>query len=236
MSQIDLASPVGELVAERPELSRVFEDLQIDYCCHGGISLSDACQQRQLDPQAVVTKLEAQVATVDDDRDWSTASLTELCDHIEATHHAYLRHELPRLDQVIKKVVNAHADRHPKLRDVLAVFQALQAEIFPHMMKEEQILFPAIRQLDAASHAVSLPFGTVRNPIRMMEQEHDVVGTALSQLHNLTRGYQVPADGCNTYRVMIDGLQNLELDLHQHIHKENNILFPRSRDREEALD
>lgn len=235
MSQIDLSSPVGEIVAQRPQLSRVFEKLQIDYCCHGGTSLRDACLQQQLDPRDVVTQLETQNVPSDENRDWSTAPLTELCDHIEATHHAYLRRELPRLDLLVTKVVNAHADRHPKLHTLRAVFQSLQAELFPHMMKEEQILFPAIRQLEAATQQVSLPFGTVQNPIRMMEHEHDVAGTALSQLHNLTSGYQVPEDACNSYRAMIDGLQDLEIDLHQHIHKENNILFPRSAVREEQL-
>jgi len=235
MSQFHLTSPVGEIVAERPELSRVFEDLQIDFCCHGAISLGDACQQRQLDPQEVVAKLEFQGVPAVENRDWSTASLTELCDHIEATHHAYLRQELPRLEQLIEKVVEAHADRHPKLRELRAAFLALQAELLPHMMKEEQILFPAIRQLEAASQPVSLPFGTVQNPIRMMEHEHDAAGTALCQLHNLTGGYQAPADACNAYRAMIDGLQSLEIDLHLHIHKENNILFPRSKVCEQAL-
>jgi regulator of cell morphogenesis and NO signaling len=235
MSQIDLSSSVGVIVTQHPELSRVFEDLQIDYCCHGGISLNDACQQRQLDPQKVVEKLETHGVAAKENRDWSTASLTDLCDHIEATHHAFLRQELPRLEKMIEKVADAHADRHPELRSVGVAFQALQAELMPHMMKEEQILFPAIRQLEAATQPVSLPFGTVQNPIRMMEHEHDIAGTVLSQLHDLTGGYQIPKDACNTYRAMIDGLENLALDLHEHIHKENNILFPRSKVCEEKL-
>lgn len=235
MSQNDLTRSVGQLVAERPALSRVFEELKIDYCCHGSNTLQEACELQDLDPNEVLTKLEPADGSTLESRDWQTAPLTELCDHIELTHHAYLRTELPRLEKLIAKVTDAHVDQHPELFKVQGVFQSLQAELVPHMMKEEQILFPAIRLLESSRQPVQLPFGTVRNPIRMMEHEHDVAGNALSQLRSLTSNYTLPEGVCNSYRAMLDGLRELELDLHQHIHKENNILFPRAAQREAAL-
>ena len=160
--------------------------------------------------------------------------MTELCDHIEQTHHAYLRTELPRLGQMIDKVVNAHGASHPKLHEVQRVFAALCAELEPHMFKEERILFPAIRQLEQSAATPSFPFGTVANPINVMEHEHDNAGAALSELRTLTADYVPPDDACNTYRAMLDGLRELETNMHQHVHKENNILFPRAIEHEGA--
>ena len=228
MSQITLNRSVGELVAECPARSQVFEELQIDYCCHGGVSLQEACQQQHLDPGEVLAKLAPQEDLAPDLRDWLTAPLRELCDYIEQTHHVYLRAVLPRLDSLVAKVAEVHGDRHAELHDVLRLFQGLQAELVPHMVKEERILFPAIRQLELASRPLKLPFGTIQNPIRMMEHEHDAVGKMLSQLRSLTNDFAAPEGACNTYRAMLDGLRELELDLHEHIHKENNILFPRA--------
>jgi regulator of cell morphogenesis and NO signaling len=105
----------------------------------------------------------------------------------------------------------------------------------PHMFKEEQVLFPAIRQLERSTGRPSFPFGTVANPIRMMEHEHDTAGYALSRIHTLTRDYEIPADACNTYRAMLAGLRQLELDMHVHVHKENSILFPRAIELEGSL-
>jgi len=228
MSQIILDRPVGELVAECPAWSRVFEELQIDYCCHGSVTLQEACQRQDLDPNEVLTKLAPPAAPAADRRDWLAAPLSELCDHIEQTHHAYLRTELPRLELLIAKVAEVHGEQHAELLGVKCVFRGLQAELMPHMMKEEQVLFPAIRQLEAASQPLKFPFGTVQNPIRMMEHEHDTAGNSLRQLRSLTNDYNAPEGACNTYRAMLDGLCALELDLHEHIHKENNILFPRA--------
>ncbi len=235
MPEIDLNLPVGTLVANDPSLVRLFEELRIDYCCHGSVSLAAACQERQLDPQQVLQRLNGAEGSSPDIRNWAVASLIELCDHIEQTHHAYLRKELPRLEQLAAKVAEVHGSRHPELHQVRVVFQQLQAELIPHMMKEEQILFPAIRQLEVASQPINLPFGSVQNPIQMMEHEHDVAGHALGKLHELTSGYRIPLDACNTYGALLQGLHALELDLHQHIHKENNILFPKAKTQEATL-
>ena len=237
MTQLDLNTTVGQWVANHPQTSRIFEAARIDYCCGGGKPLEQACWDRQLNPQDILAQLHEAVATTDSqpDQNWSQAGLTELCDHIEQTHHAYLRTELPRLTSLIAKLVNAHGDTHRELPEVQQVFAALRSELEPHMFKEEQVLFPAIRRLEQSETQPTFPFGTVANPIRMMEHEHDTAGNALDRIRELTCDYAVPADACNTYRAALDGLRALEGDMHLHVHKENSILFPRAVEREGAL-
>jgi len=231
MSVLDTSSPVGEWVTHHPRTARILEEWKIDYCCGGHKALADACESQGLDANLVASELNDVIAHHVDEtsHDWSKTPPGELCDHIEATHHAFLREELPRLTQLVEKVADVHGTSHPELTQLRAVFEELRAELEPHMMKEEQILFPAIRQLEQATSAPWFPFDTVANPIRMMEDEHDQAGDALTRIRELTSDFTPPDDACNTYRVMLDGLQNLEADLHQHIHKENNILFPMAR-------
>lgn len=232
---------VGELVREHVARSRVLERFGIDYCCGGRRSLEKACAASGASLDEVCGELEkCDASTPDlDTVDWSTAPLSELIDHIVASHHAYLREELPRLDGLIGRVVDAHGEQDPRLTDVRNVFWALVSELNPHMMKEEQILFPIIKQLesvDTTGEAVSqFHCGSVNNPITAMEHEHDVAGQALRQLRELTDGFAPPEGACNTYRAMLAGLAELETDLHLHIHKENNILFPRAVKLEASL-
>ena len=231
MLGLDTLTPVGKWVTEHPRTARVFEELKIDYCCGGGKPLAEVCKAKQLDAVAVVSRLSDMIATSVEVSQpaWSDISLTDLCDHIESTHHAFLKTELPRLTQVVEKVASVHGAKYPELLEVRNVFSELRAELEPHMFKEERILFPAIRQLEQSASHPQFPFGTVANPIRMMEHEHDMVGDALKRIRELTVDFEVPDHACNTWRVMLDGLQNLESDLHQHIHKENNILFPKAQ-------
>lgn len=221
---------VGRIVAEAPQLSRVFEELQIDYCCGGKRPLEDVCRERQIDVGQLVARLRQAeaAASVVPGETWLAAPLWELCEHIERTHHDYLRRELPRLDSIIAKVVDAHGANHPELAEVQAAFAELRAELEPHMMKEEGILFPSIRYLEANGKPMRFPFGSLTNPIRVMVGEHDHAGDALAQIRQLTSDYVPPTGACNTYRVMLEGLLTLERDMHQHVHKENNILFPRA--------
>jgi regulator of cell morphogenesis and NO signaling len=221
------APSVGELVAERPERSRVFEELGIDYCCGGNVSLAEACARRGLAVDAVRRRLaDADAGEVGDGgTDWRSAPLADLCGHVVSTHHAFLRRELPRLRDLLGKLTRVHGDRHPELRGVLAVYEPLAAELSDHMAKEEQILFPLITWIESGD-VPPTPF--VLQPIRVMEAEHDDAGRAISEMRRLTGGYAVPADGCNTYRAAMAGLTELEADMHAHVHKENNILFPRA--------
>lgn len=236
MSRPSLDATVGQCVADHPNTSRVFEALRIDYCCGGGKPLGQACAERQLDPQDVLEKLAQAVDEPNSapSRDWTAASLAELCDHIEQTHHEYLKHELPRLQQLIVKLVQAHGRNHPELAEVQRAFADLQGELAPHMFKEEHILFPAIRHLEQSETPPSFPFGAIANPIRMMELEHDHAGDALARMRSATADYAVPPDACNTYRAMLDGIARLERDMHEHVHKENHILFPRAIEREQT--
>lgn len=158
--------------------------------------------------------------------------LTELADHIEQTHHAYLRKELPRLEWMTEKVARVHGDKEPRLMKSREAFVALKAELEPHMMKEERILFPLIRQLEASADRSEFHCGSVADPIRQMEHEHNQAGDALAILNESTDGYTPPEWACNTYRAMLDSLAQLERDMHQHIHKENNVLFPKTLERE----
>lgn len=240
----DDAITIGQLVRECPRRARVFENLKIDYCCGGKLSLQEACQNRGLNVATVWQQLESEDARNRDGSEYINADampLTQLCDHIEQTHHAYLKAELPRLDQMTAKVAKVHGGEDPRLLQVRRSFEALRAELEPHMMKEEVILFPMIRKMEAhrdQNPDQSLPAshcGTIRNPIRQMLLEHDHAGDALNELAELTDQYTPPDWACNTYRAMLDALQTLQLNMHQHVHKENNVLFIKAVELEEQL-
>ncbi len=240
MSTILIESTVGELVKAAPNRARVFEAWRIDYCCGGKLSLAEACARRQVEPAQIITQLQeldardaAADAAVPDVR---ALSLSALADHIEQTHHVYLREELPRLDVMTEKVARVHGAREPRLTELREAFVALRDELLSHLVKEEQILFPLIRALEApAVAALHHHCGSIANPIARMELEHDHAGQALETMHDATDGYAPPAWACNTYRAMLDGLARLEADLHQHVHKENNLLFPQALALETAL-
>ncbi|MCC6907110.1 MAG: iron-sulfur cluster repair di-iron protein [Phycisphaerales bacterium] len=237
-SQIDTQTTVGQLVTQRPARSRFFESLGIDYCCGGKMPLEEACRKKGLDPHTVAVLLaSADARAAEHDRvvvNPDAMALAELADHIEQTHHAYLRVELPRLDQMTEKVFRVHGEHEPRLADVRRAFTALNAELTQHMMKEERILFPIIRQLEQPNGQREFHCGSVANPIRQMEAEHQHAGDALAIMREATDGYQPPEWACNTYRAMLDGLAQLERDMHQHVHKENNILFPKAIELEAA--
>ena len=227
---------VGQLVVERPSRARVFERLGIDYCCGGKHPLRMACEQKGLDVDAVLAELERNEAGSREElRNWASASLTDLCDHIEQTHHAYLKQELPRLAYLTDKVAARHGENRPELREVRDVFEALKAEMESHMMKEERVLFPLCRQLDGAEELPATHNGSVSNPIGVMVREHEDAGDALARIRALTDDFTCPPDACNTYRAMYDSLHQLEQDMHQHVHKENNILFPKAMRLEKLL-
>lgn len=230
MPAIDPQTSVGELVRESPSRARVFESLEIDYCCGGKLPLAEACNKRDIKPMQVVEQLvecDAQ-SDAEESIDAHAMTLSALADHIEDTHHAYLREELPRLDTLTEKVSRVHGGKEPRLLKVREAFLALRAELEPHMVKEEQILFPMVRQLEASANCSDFPCGGIANPIRQMEHEHDQAGQALATFREATDGFVPPEWACNTYRAMLDSLERLEKDMHQHIHKENNVLFPKA--------
>ena len=220
MSTLTEETTVGEIAAERPAAVRIFEKYDIDYCCGGRIPLGAACAGRGVAPERLIEELDRAAApSADAAPDWRTASLTDLIDHILTKHHAFLKSELPRLSRLQQKVAAAHGAAHAdSLVPLGETFEALREELEAHMMKEEMVLFPMIRAGN----------GPVATPIRVMEHEHDSAGRALERMRAVTGNYALPADACNSYRALFAGLQELEADLHQHIHLENNILFPRA--------
>lgn len=230
------ARTVRELAIEIPNATRTFEKLGIDYCCGGSKSLSDACRHAHVPLEQVVTELEQGVdfkpGAKSTDQKVVNQTLAQLVEHIVGTHHVYVKQELPRLEQLLKKVVSVHGGAHPELARIQQVFQGLSAELSSHMMKEEHILFPYIVGLEnAVNKGRPRPrpaFGTVSNPVHMMELEHDSAGAALKEIGALSSNYEPPEGACFSYRTLYTALKEFETDLHQHIHLENNLLFPRA--------
>lgn len=229
-----LATPVGELVAHHPARSRVFDSFGIDYCCGGKEPLQDACIAKGLDPQDVLsTLLAAETTDTGGEPAWTEMSLSELADHIEHSHHAYLKQELPRLEALVRKVAAVHGLRHPWLLEIEGVYAGFQGEINAHTIKEEQMVFPLIRRLEAGASRNPDGASTSDEPdlaaaVAVMEHEHEDVGTAMARMRALSDGFTPPPGACNSFHAMLEALRELEADLHTHVHKENNILFPRA--------
>ncbi|HXV75572.1 MAG TPA: iron-sulfur cluster repair di-iron protein [Candidatus Polarisedimenticolaceae bacterium] len=208
---------VGRIATEHPLATRVFARHGIDFCCGGGKPLAEVCQRRGLDVASVVAEIERELAEPDSaEGRWDQAPLADLIDHIVSSYHRPLKTELPRLEALARKVVDVHRDKRPEL---LSVFLGLKTELEQHMGKEELILFPMIKRGQGA---------LAGGPVSVMEHEHDVAGNALERMRELTDDFRVPAEACNSWRALWHGLAALEREMHQHIHLENNILFPRA--------
>jgi regulator of cell morphogenesis and NO signaling len=234
-TMINSSMTVREVAVELPQSTRLFEKLKIDYCCGGNRLLAEACSSAGLEINDVIGMLEAasqSVTSQDAAPDFQNVSLTELIAHILDTHHVFTKQEMARLELLTKKVIAAHGENHPELHKLGALFDTMCADLKPHMFKEEHILFPYIVALtEAADQKQAVPyapFGTVNNPIRRMMMEHDTAGDILRELRTVTSDYRTPSDGCISYRTLYEALETFEKDLHQHIHLENNILFPRA--------
>jgi len=230
---------VRELAVEIPNATRVFERLGIDYCCGGKMPLAEACNAAGLAVEDVRRALEeAASPALPSTFELPSGSLAELIDHIVKTHHKFTREETARLGTLLEKVCSVHGKNHPELFNIRDTFANLAAELRLHLMKEENILFPYIVRLEEAAiqkdPALPAPFGTVQNPIRMMTQEHDGAGAALRQMREASNNFRLPQDACISYQTLYQALAGFEADLHQHIHLENNILFPRAVEMEEG--
>jgi regulator of cell morphogenesis and NO signaling len=232
---------VRDLAAGIPGATLVFENFGIDYCCGGQRTLADACQIANRPVEDLLRSLgEAEHALQSgcEERDWLQESLTALAEYIVDAHHLFTRQELDHLEKLFEKVCSRHSEKHPELFEAQRVFSQLRQDLIPHMLKEEQALFPYIARMEEAvseRRAVPTPFfGTVQNPVRMMMMEHDTAGELVKQLRNMTKGYATPPDGCVSFQTLYQALAAFEADLHQHIHLENNILFPRAVEMEET--
>jgi regulator of cell morphogenesis and NO signaling len=228
MKNITADTTVGAIVRAFPARSRIFENLGIEYCCGGKQTLAQACQKRGLDTSTVVTMLaaldgapEARLADPD------SLSLSELCDHIEQAHHGYLRQELPRLDFMTHKVAAVHGDSEPRLLELRRAFETFSAKVVSHTEEENESVFPEIRALEAAGGEKHDKVSELGRKFEKLETEHEKTGAALAEFKRLTDGYAPPDWACNTMRALYDALAHLEKDMHQHVHEENNVLFPK---------
>jgi regulator of cell morphogenesis and NO signaling len=229
-----------ELVIQQPETAAVLEKYGLDFCCKGGRTIRDACQSKGLN----YAEVEKEIANstrqpVTSGTDFSKMEPDALIDNILFTHHVYVREALPLISAHTEKVARVHGDHHAEVIEIAALFRQVKNELEHHMMKEEQVLFPYIKMMaNAKRNGTSAPapsFGTVQNPVRMMEAEHEAAGNALEEIKNLSSNFTPPADACTTYRLSFLELENFIRDLHIHIHKENNILFPKAIAMEKEL-
>ncbi|MBI4859925.1 MAG: iron-sulfur cluster repair di-iron protein [Candidatus Riflebacteria bacterium] len=232
---VSMEMTVRELVARRPKVRPVLEQLGVDYCCGGGRSLADAARDTGVDAATLIRAVEEAIAAPEpagrETRDWSIAPITELVDHIQNRHHAYLRRELPRVAELLGKVRRVHGAHHGQMLEAVAArFEPLSVELEAHLAKEEQVLFPYFRKLDLHASGrgarPASPGHGAPDLVRELEQEHDGAGAAIHTIARLTSSYRPPADACPTFRALIEGLKALEDDLHEHVHLENNILYP----------
>jgi regulator of cell morphogenesis and NO signaling len=230
---------VKEIAVANPGAKKVLEDAGVDYCCGGERPLHDACMSAGVSAEEILKRLqENSKRVVPDETNWTTAALRELTQHIVTTHHQYVREQIPRVRALLDKVKSKHGQNHPELANIEVRFFDLGQEMYGHMQKEEQILSPYIDGLERATMDKRRPeppfFGTVRNPIHMMMQEHDSAGVLLAEMRKLSGGYQAPKEACESYRELYRSLEKFEADMHTHVHLENNILFPRAAEMEAA--
>lgn len=214
---------VGEIVAERPSQSRIFQAAGLDFCCQGGKTLRAACEKKGIDLDAIVGQLEAELKDKPAPA-FNPADLRAgpLVDYIVKTHHQYMKDEMPRIHAMSARVAQVHGGHTPSLVEVFEVYQRMAEEMSSHMMKEEGMLFPAIKALDAGQQA-AMP---IDGPVAAMMHEHEDAGADMERLRELTNGFIPPPEACNTYRALFAGLAEMETDLHRHIHLENAVLFP----------
>lgn len=238
--QIITEKTVREIAIENPASMPVFESFGIDYCCGGERLLSDACRRAGVDVDHILLLIEKadRDSRAKDTCDWRELPLCELMMHIVSKHHTFVRQETPRIEALLMKVAAKHGTAHPELHEIETLFCSIGQELSTHMVKEEHILFPYIkRQEQAAENGGPRPqacFDSVKRPIANMIAEHDDAGALLARIRELTRGYTIPSGACASFQALYRALQDFERDLHQHIHLENNILFPRAVALEEA--
>lgn len=223
---------VSKIVAENFRTAKVFTSYGIDFCCNGGIPLSEACEQKQVDIDTLLLQLELEMKE-NDTLNYQSMSMPQLIEHIVNVHHKYVESTIPVLNAYLEKLSKVHGERHPELFEVKDLFASSAGALASHLKKEELVLFPFINAMSNAMSndlPISKPhFGHIDNPVKMMEDEHTQEGDRFREISRLTDGYTCPSDGCQTYRVAYAVLDEFEKDLHTHIHLENNILFPEAR-------
>lgn len=234
MNQSLSSLSLAQIVNSNHKAASVFEKYHLDFCCKGKRSLEQACMEQQLTVSQITGELEnifgndSNTSRIDFDK----MNLAQLSDYIVQTHHAYVKNEMPQIYAYLQKVSSKHGERHPELYKIFKTFAAVKEEMESHMNKEELVLFPRIKELqkmaDDENADLQLNITYLQSPITVMEQEHDHAGTLLNDIRIFSKDYTPPPDACTTYRLCFAALEAFELDLHQHVHLENNILFPKA--------
>ena len=223
---------IGDFVAENFRTAEVFKKYNIDFCCKGGRTVEEACDNKKVSPQQIYQELEEIVNRKSEDIDFNSWPLDLLADYVEKTHHKYVEEKSAMLIPYLNKLCKVHGERHPELFEINQLFIGSAQDLAAHMKKEELILFPFIKQMvEAKKNGEPLPaprFGTVENPVAMMKHEHEAEGERFVKIAELTNNYEFPDDACGTYQVTYRMLEDFQNDLHKHIHLENNILFPKA--------
>jgi regulator of cell morphogenesis and NO signaling len=226
-----LSKTLAQIVNENHRTAYVFEKYQLDFCCKGKRLLQQACEEGQIPVSEVISELENITRDSQVSVDFNQMSLTQLVAYIVLTHHAYVKKEMPLIHSYLEKVASKHGERHPEMVAVYNTFSELVEDMTAHMHEEEIIVFPRIRTAEFCSDGnseVHLNRSDLQLPIKVMEQQHESAGEVLSKIRALTGNYNLPGDACTTYRLAFAALQAFELDLHQHVHLENNVLFPKA--------
>jgi regulator of cell morphogenesis and NO signaling len=230
MSKVfNVEEKIGKIAVKFPKSMEIFKEYNIDFCCGGDRILGDVIREQKLNAEEIMTKIEEEynriISEISSDVDWNTAAYSKLIDYVINTHHAYLTKELPKISELSAKILRVHGENHEELRKVYKLFHSLKMELDQHLIKEEEIVFPLIKEYEKNNSKQVLE--KALKVIRELEEEHEGAGDILKELREITEGYSAPEDGCNTYRMTYQLLEELEGDLFKHIHLENNILFPR---------
>ena len=223
---------VADYVTENIKTAHIFKNHGIDFCCGGNISIEKACAKKNVNQEVLEKELSEVDVVKDVIEDYDKWELDFLIIYIENVHHTYVKESMPLISEYANKVAKVHGHHYSQVLKINQLFHEVANELLAHMQKEEEILFPFIKQLVDAkkeeNKSVSAPFGTVNNPIRMMEQEHESAGDIFKEIATLTNNYTPPAEACNTFKALYAKLDEFEQDLHKHIHLENNILHPKA--------
>ncbi|RPI73161.1 MAG: iron-sulfur cluster repair di-iron protein [Ignavibacteriales bacterium] len=229
---------LSEIVKENFRTAAIFEKYNLDFCCNGKRTLTNACSEKGINPDNIITEINEINSLTQSEIKPDEWKLDFLIDYIINNHHCYVSRMLPVISAHTQKVAMVHGENHPETKKIAEIFSAVNSEMRHHMMKEERILFPHIKILEGTSIDVPADkpyFGTIKKPIEMMEAEHQSAGNGMFDIKELTNNYTPPADACTTYKVTFQELKEFEEDLHRHVHLENNILFPKAVQLEEGM-
>lgn len=231
---------VGQIVADDYRTAQIFRSYGLDFCCGGNKTIEEACETKGVNAEEVKTALAGLGKKGADQHNYNEWSLDFLSDYIVNNHHQFVRSEIPDLEFYARKVASVHGERHPELVEIYQLFMQLKDELLEHLDKEEAILFPYVKKLVRAEQEGSSvkdesDFGTAADPVSMMEAEHEEAGEIMETIQNLSDNFTPPEDACASYRVLFESLEGFQIDLHKHVHLENNILFPKALELEKRI-